>query len=625
MRTRRVIVAVLMLALAASGPGSIPAADPPAPEQAGEVTPTRVSYLYGEVSFWRPGAQEWAEAKANTPLAPGDVLYTGPDGNAELQVGPRAFVRAGNGTQLGLDNEEPDFTQFRVTAGHAAFDVRDIPAGHTVEIDTPNAAFTIERKGYYHVDLSEDTTTFRAHRGGSATVTPAAGAAATVAANQQIVIAGVETPSVETSAAPPLTQWDRWNYQRTAYLIQPTNAQNVSPAMYGTEELAQHGAWRTEQTYGQVWAPASVPPGWVPYSTGRWIWDPRFGWTWLDAAPWGWAPYHYGRWVFVRGYWGWAPGPVVVRPVYAPALVVFLGGPVGVAVAARPVHWAPLGWGEPVVPWWGRPGFVGVAWWGGWGGPRVVNNIVVNRTTTVNVTNINVYSNVNVHNAVVGVPEDRFGRGTAQITRVSDAQVKELTPVRGSLQVKPASTSVMSADRATLTPPAAIRDRNVVATRAPRDFSPSLRAEGLSGQREATTSAASPRIVPAPKRTVAVAPPEGQNTGQRPPRPADTPNARRPDPGSAPNTAPGAPRSGARNTPAQPDSRQSKPPESDEGDTGRKLSPPPPPPHNTADGRQARPHGGAGNKGRQPEAKHGQAPPRSGERPPETKERPAEK
>ena len=157
------------------------------------------------------------------------------------------------------------------------------------------------------------------------------------------------------------------------------------------------------------------------------------------------------------------------------------------------VHWAPLGWGEPVVPWWGRPGFVGVAWWGGWGGPRVVNNVVVNRTTTVNVTNINVYSNVNVHNAVVGVPEDRFGRGAVQTTRVSDTQVKELTPVRGSLQVKPAAASVMSADRATLTPPAAIRDRNVVATRAPRDFSPSLRAEGLSAQREASASAAAPR------------------------------------------------------------------------------------------------------------------------------------
>ena len=75
-----------------------------------------------------------------------------------------------------------------------------------------------------------------------------------------------------------------------------------------------------------MWAPAGVPAGWSPYSTGRWIWDPRYGWTWLDDAPWGWAPYHYGRWVFVRNYWAWAPGPVVVRPVYAPALVVFLGG-----------------------------------------------------------------------------------------------------------------------------------------------------------------------------------------------------------------------------------------------------------------------------------------------------------
>ena len=98
------------------------------------------------------------------------------------------------------------------------------------------------------------------------------------------------------------------------------------------------------------------------------------------------APYHHGRWVYAGSYWAWAPGPLVVRPVYAPALVVFLGGPVRVGV--RPVFWAPLAWGEPVVPWWGRPGFVGVATWRGWGGPHVVNNVVVNKTTTVNVTNI---------------------------------------------------------------------------------------------------------------------------------------------------------------------------------------------------------------------------------------------
>jgi len=56
-----------------------------------------------------------------------------------------------------------------------------------------------------------------------------------------------------------------------------------------------------------------VPSGWAPYTTGSWTFDPAYGWTWVDTAPWGWAPYHHGRWVSVNGFWGWAPGPVVAR------------------------------------------------------------------------------------------------------------------------------------------------------------------------------------------------------------------------------------------------------------------------------------------------------------------------
>ena len=517
MRTRRVVSAVVVLALMVSGSSLVLAQDPPsAPGQPTEATPARVSYIHGQVSFWRPGAEEWAEARINTPLAPGDLLYTGPGGNVEVQFGPRAFVRAGNGTQIGLDNQEPDYVQFRVIAGHAALDLRELPAGHTVEIATPNAAFTVERTGYYHVDLTEDSATFRTHRGGSATVTPPGGTAMPLATNQQVVLTGTDAPRVETAAA--LTAWDNWNYQRTAYLIHPSNTQNVPASVYGSETLAQHGSWRPVETYGQVWVPATVAPGWVPYSTGRWIWDPRFGWTWLDDAPWGWAPYHYGRWVFVGSYWAWAPGPVVVRPVYSPALVVFLGGPVVVAV--RPLHWAPLGWGEPIIPWWGRPGFVGVATWHGWGGPRVVNNVVVHRTTVVNVTNITVYKNVHVHNAVVGVPADRFGHGTVRPTRVADARVRELTPVRGALEVKPVAASVMPAGGAAVKPPAAIQERKVVATRAPRDFSPALQAEGLAGSRDVKPPAA-PQIVPAPKRE--------KDSPTAATAPVDRPNARRPE------------------------------------------------------------------------------------------------
>src|SRR5437868_7714756 len=48
-------------------------------------TPPRISLIEGEVSFWRPGAEDWAPAQVNTPLAPGDDLYTGHGGNLELQ------------------------------------------------------------------------------------------------------------------------------------------------------------------------------------------------------------------------------------------------------------------------------------------------------------------------------------------------------------------------------------------------------------------------------------------------------------------------------------------------------------------------------------------------------------
>src|SRR5258706_53044 len=64
-------------------------------EEPAEATPPRVSYLHGEVSLWRPGAQDWTAAALNMPLAPGDVLYAGPAGNVEIQDGPRRLLPRG--------------------------------------------------------------------------------------------------------------------------------------------------------------------------------------------------------------------------------------------------------------------------------------------------------------------------------------------------------------------------------------------------------------------------------------------------------------------------------------------------------------------------------------------------
>src|SRR5436309_67656 len=211
MNARQLVAAVSTLTVMVNGAGFVrtgsaqTVAPPTTGAQTRQVTPSRLSYLDGDVSFWRPGAQDWAPARLNTALAPGDALYAGQKANVEIQIGPRAFVRAAEGTQIGLDNQEPEFVQHRVTAGHASLDVRELAAGQTVELDTPNAAFTVERAGYYHVDVAGDSVSFSTYRGGSALMTPANGRATPIAANQQAMVIGMDSPRVEFGPAPPLT------------------------------------------------------------------------------------------------------------------------------------------------------------------------------------------------------------------------------------------------------------------------------------------------------------------------------------------------------------------------------------------------------------------------------------
>ena len=531
-----VVVALALVSQMALGVRAVRAAD--SDEEAIARTPPRLSYADGEVSYFRPGAQDWAPAQVNTALAPGDELYTGNRGNLELQVGARAYVRAWGDSQLGLVNHEPDLLQIKVTAGHVALDLRSVDPGRTVEVDTPQAAFTIERAGYYRVDVTQSGSSFVTRRSGQATMTPAGGQAVAIASSEEVVLEGAETPTVRSYVAPELDVWDRWNYARTGDLIDAISSRYVPGGVYGVDDLDHYGDWRVVPTYGSVWVPQSVPSGWAPYSTGRWVMDPYYGWTWVDTAPWGWAPYHYGRWVFVSGYWAWAPGPVIVRPVYAPALVAFFGAPsVRVAIGAPGVSWVALSWGEPLVPWWGRPQFVGRPTWVGWGGPRFVNNVVVNRTTVVNVTNINVYRNTSVQHAVVAVREDHFGRGPVQQARIAQIDARHLEPARAPIRVAPDASSFVAASGHATRPPDHTITRAVVATRAPRREGPrptdAARAEGAptegpraDGPRSGNGAGAPPpRIVPAPKPASTVAVPARPTLGnspverQRPPQP----------------------------------------------------------------------------------------------------------
>ena len=543
MRTTGIIGLILALGLLTGAAPAAHGADTQDPWQTAiNQTPPRLSFTEGQVSFWRPGAQDWSQAQVNTPLAPGDELYTASPGTLELQIGAHAFVRARANTQVGLANQEPDFLQFTVTTGSVSFDLRRLEPGHTVEVDTPNAAFTIEQGGYYRVEVAGERTSFITRRTGRATVTPASGQAVLITPSEEVVIQGTSSPQIAAYAAPPFDAWDKWNYARSNGFLDAVSARHVSPGTYGASDLDRYGTWRSVPTYGSVWVPTAVQAGWVPYSTGSWTNDPFYGWTWVDTAPWGWAPYHYGRWVSVDGFWAWAPGPIVTRPVYAPALVGFFGGPslsIGISIGGPVLGWVALGWGEPIVPWWGREGFRHVPSWGGWGGPRVVNNTVINNTTVVNVQNINVYRNSSVPNAVVVVPENRFGRGPITSARVARVNVTSLQPTHTAPQIAATPASFVPTTSRGIRPPEESLKRPVVATRPPRSGS----ASAAGGERKvgpAGIPTPAPRLVSPPPHETALIPPRppfGRSTVERP-----TDRGQPPPPPGAPATRQASPR-----------------------------------------------------------------------------------
>jgi hypothetical protein len=444
---RRSLIPSAVTALIALGAAAV--CEAAVDERALRMTPARVSFVEGEVSFWRPGSGEWEAAQVNIPLAAGDALAT-ENGRFEAQIGPRAFMRADSATQLRLQSQEPDFLQITVASGRVVLDLRELRPGTVMQIDTPNGKLTTSRDGYYRVDVEPESTRVSVRRAGLASVTPNGGQAVEAATGESVLIEGIGDGQLTIEAAPGFDEWDRWSYDRADALLAAPRSSSVAREVYGAEDLETNGTWRYENTYGRVWVPNSVPVGWAPYTYGRWLYDPYYGWSWADYASWGWAPYHYGRWVY-PGYWAWAPGPVVVAPVYSPALVAFFGVPgfsVGVSFGLPYVSWVPLGWGEPLIPWWGPVGFVGTPCWWGWGGPKVVNNIIINNGDTITADRIHDYRNMRVPGGTTTVEKGRFTDPQLHQARLQNVRDSDLKPIAGKPPVDTASFDKGHAARA---------------------------------------------------------------------------------------------------------------------------------------------------------------------------------
>jgi len=261
---KRIWLTPLLILFALSGSAALAAMD----DEAWAPTPPRLSFIDGEVSYWREGADDWARARSNLALAEGDALYTGQNANLEVQFGSRSFVRADENSQLSLLEQEERYIQFKVASGRVSFDMRSLAVGDTVEVSTPDAVFTIEHPGYYRVEVGSRDTHFVTRRGGEATVTTADGRALSIYPSEDIVVTAGDPARVATYAAPAPDAWDSWNDARSDRIGESISARYLPPDVYGAEELDRYGHWREVPSYGSVWIPYGMSAGWVPYRNG---------------------------------------------------------------------------------------------------------------------------------------------------------------------------------------------------------------------------------------------------------------------------------------------------------------------------------------------------------------------
>ena len=503
----------------------------------------RLGHMEGSVSFQPAGESEWVEAVQNRPMTTGDKLWADRDSRAEVQLGSSTINLAAN-TGFSFLNLDDRTVQIQLSAGALNVRVYELDRDTDYEIDTPNQAFVISRPGRYRVESSENgdytVVTVRDGEGEST----GNGQSYTIHAGQRVTFRGTNSLNAEVDQIGDPDGFDRWSDDRERRYENSRSAQYCSRQVVGFEDLDDYGDWGPAPEYGTVWYPR-VDAGWAPYHYGHWAWIDPWGWTWVDDASWGYAPFHYGRWVFVGSRWGWVPGPREVRPVYAPALVAFVGG-VGIGIGGN-VAWFPLGPREVYVPSYRvSRGYVN----------RVnVTNTTVNVTQVTNVYNTTIvrnnttinnvtYVNRNVRGGVTAVSRQAFSSAqpvARSTVRLNENEMRR-APVSSRAAISPDRQSVLGMHANTANrvaaPPQTVVNRQVIARRTP----PPPRVSFAERQQELQRNPGVPLARPQLRQMGAKNPPaSGPRVITAPPaKPQPLPAAGN-RPGNPPNARPAGP------------------------------------------------------------------------------------
>jgi hypothetical protein len=397
----------------------------------------RLSVVQGDVNVRRGDNGDLVAAVTNAPIMAQDHLQTSPGSRAEVELDYGNLIRLAPNTEVGFAELEYHQYQLQLAAGAIIYRVlRDSEA--QAEIDTPSIALRPEGQGEYRISVLNDGTTEISVRSGQVEIFSPHGSEQLAAGRTVLVRGNPADPEFQPAYEAPRDQLDDWSATRDRELMASQSYRYVSPDINGAQDLDAYGNWVPSQ-YGQVWEPSDTSAEWSPYSDGQWSWQPYYGWTWVDAAPWGWAPYHYGRWFWNGGHrWCWWPGSIGPRYLWSPALVGFFG--VGAALG-----WVALAPFELFHPWWGSGFGRGGYGFGGYGR----GNFGMVRGANI----AGMYRNAAIRGGAMTASYNSFGGLRQHFSPATRGQLSGANLFRGQLPVSPTRASYRFSQRSAIANP----------------------------------------------------------------------------------------------------------------------------------------------------------------------------
>jgi hypothetical protein len=392
----------------------------------------RISVVQGQVALRRGDSSSSTAAVVNAPVLGADYVTTAPGARGEVELDAATSVRLGENVQMRFSRIDAGDRAFQLAEGTVEVRLLRTTDART-EIDTPSVAVRPRSAGSYRITVDGEGRTLLSVRTGLADVFTPQGTEIVQAGTSLLATGPASGPTLERVAAIALDDFDRFNDERDARELRALSDAYAPPGIAGAEDLAAYGRWTNDASYGTVWVPYAVAPGWAPYRTGRWTWADHYGWTWIGAEPWGWAPYHYGRWFHDgRNGWCWVPARSVVP--WSPALVTFLTFGGGPGLGFDTIGWLPLAPFEPFAPWWGAGG-----------------------TTIVNVTNVYPYAphrwqhphwaNL-AHGGATGIPKRRFLEGRFEgAVALAPSRMRSAAYLRGPVPLVPTEANLRFSER----------------------------------------------------------------------------------------------------------------------------------------------------------------------------------